>query len=925
MAVAFNRDIRLALVGGSETAAEGERVGKKVEEALQRVDAGAAAASRSLEQIGDAAGRGGTEAVQQLGGAGQQARAIVIQLERVNAGAASAARSLERVGNAAEHSGSGALSRLGGVAQQIQDVAVQWQAGTAGAVIFAQQGPQILSAFGPVGAVLGGVAAVVAVLAGAWLSAADDEQSASQIADEHKRVLELTSGTIAAQTETVGQLAAKYRELSQEQRAAEQAELEAGIRRATRALQEQLEQAAKLKQAFAGKYPDAPLPDTALPPSLFGAVNPQFEAFRQRTSEIREAMDRLGDNPAPEAIERLFSDLNQLRRRDDVAKDVLDPLIERLIDIRTEAEPTRRKVEELRRELDTLAQVAAGKQPTLDPSTPLRPDGKHGAGSGSGRTPADEIAQLEARLKAVRDPVGGAVDQLRASTTWQQATAEERKRLEELTASLVRTRGEVKGLAKDQQDAARDQKADQALLTRARLQNDRGDGGAAARQASIESWTSRLSRDDKGQVRNPLIEAQLRSEAAATYDAAQAERQLQQAYQERKQAADALAQSMRPYLTQLEQATAALRDFDAQMQRAGPAGDPREQELRARTRQGLERNKAYAEGNPWEGSRRGLQGFIDQYGNAAQAMQQITGNLAEGFASTVSGMFQGAEVSAEEATANILRMISDILIRLAIARAIGAAMGFFDSGAAASAGGGASASESGLMGGGLAGTGMFGSGEVEIRHAGGTVGLGGTTRNLPTVAWIGAPRLHDGSGSVAARMPAQANDDQEPVVLQTGERLLRREELAALQRAGITSTAELARLGTPVPAAAGRVPGLATDEVAAVLRRGDRVFSRAEVARARRYHAGGLVGLDPAPPLPQPVPMPVASSRTSADASGDRQGSGLGQLTVHVDARGASDPAMMEAMIRRVVPLAVQTVADRAQRDPSFRRRLQSR
>jgi hypothetical protein len=48
----------------------------------------------------------------------------------------------------------------GQIAMQIQDIAVQAQAGTSALTIFAQQGPQIMGAFGELGAIAGGFAAV---------------------------------------------------------------------------------------------------------------------------------------------------------------------------------------------------------------------------------------------------------------------------------------------------------------------------------------------------------------------------------------------------------------------------------------------------------------------------------------------------------------------------------------------------------------------------------------------------------------------------------------------------------------------------------------------------------------------------------------------------------------------------------------------
>lgn len=63
--------------------------------------------------------------------------------------------------------------------QQLQDVAVQAEAGTDAIRIFSQQGPQILSIFGPVGVTLGIVAAVGGAVASAFLGVSDATKDAA--------------------------------------------------------------------------------------------------------------------------------------------------------------------------------------------------------------------------------------------------------------------------------------------------------------------------------------------------------------------------------------------------------------------------------------------------------------------------------------------------------------------------------------------------------------------------------------------------------------------------------------------------------------------------------------------------------------------------------------------------------------------------
>ena len=86
---------------------------------------------------------------------------------------------------------SGARGQIQNVAFQLQDMAVQLQAGTSASVVFAQQGSQIASAFGPVGAVIGALAAVgIPLLAFAFSSAADEADKLSAAAEHQVSVLE---------------------------------------------------------------------------------------------------------------------------------------------------------------------------------------------------------------------------------------------------------------------------------------------------------------------------------------------------------------------------------------------------------------------------------------------------------------------------------------------------------------------------------------------------------------------------------------------------------------------------------------------------------------------------------------------------------------------------------------------------------------
>src|SRR5690606_4483199 len=66
---------------------------------------------------------------------------------------------------------------------------------------------------------------------------------------------------------------------------------------------------------------------------------------------------------------------------------------------------------------------------------------------------------------------------------------------------------------------------------------------------------------------------------------------------------------------------------------------------------------------------------------------------------------------------------------------------------------------------------------ASVLHAGGDVGAAAPTRMVPALAFAGAPRLH--SGGWAGLKP-----DEVPAILQRGERVLSRREVALSGRGG---------------------------------------------------------------------------------------------------------------------------------------------
>ena len=153
------------------------------------------------------------------------------------------------------------------VAYQIQDIAVQAEMGTSAFRIFTQQAPQLLSAFGTVGAVLGAVAAVTLPLLqyGLKLAGYDSRSLTERITDLTKATNEYQ----AAQKANLPSLAAlsySYGSLSDEAKKFFE-------------IQQQLQGAASLDK-------------------LKSAIKEQKEIFYRFSDDAKKKMDEMGPGPA---------------------------------------------------------------------------------------------------------------------------------------------------------------------------------------------------------------------------------------------------------------------------------------------------------------------------------------------------------------------------------------------------------------------------------------------------------------------------------------------------------------------------------------------------------------------------------------------------------------------------------------------------
>jgi phage-related minor tail protein len=123
-------------------------------------------------------------------------------------------------------------------------------------------------------------------------------------------------------------------------------------------------------------------------------------------------------------------------------------------------------------------------------------------------------------------------------------------------------------------------------------------------------------------------------------------------------------------------------------------------------------------------------------------------------------------------------------------------------------------------------SGAFGGGgsvAAAVSHAGGMVGISGHTRSVPAAVFAGAPRLHGGGSVGPAGAWAGLRPDEVPTILQRGERVLSRADIA---RGGASRTPVAVTLNVD---ARGAQMGVA-EQVAAVMQRAQPEFERMAVA-----------------------------------------------------------------------------------------------
>lgn len=149
------------------------------------------------------------------------------------------------------------------IAHRAQDIAVQLGAGVNPITVLMQQGPQLLSSFGPHGAVLGGVLAGALLIGKQFLSTGDDIASAAERAEQSfKGALDAINTSVGDGLPAVDKLLKDFEALPDALRGIGLVDVGADLRKATEAVRNQsaalegalsqLERVAEVRLALGG-------------------------------------------------------------------------------------------------------------------------------------------------------------------------------------------------------------------------------------------------------------------------------------------------------------------------------------------------------------------------------------------------------------------------------------------------------------------------------------------------------------------------------------------------------------------------------------------------------------------------------------------------------------------------------------------------
>jgi hypothetical protein len=211
------------------------------------------------------------------------------------------------------------------VSFQLQDIAVQAQSGTAGLTILAQQGPQLLSVFGPAGAVAGAFVAFGALIAGVLLpSLMDSEDKVDNLGealDRLKSATDRTKGGVLALSEEFATLARESGALAELELAIDASKIEKGLEQSIGKIEEgfnfPLEIQSSLFQAYQDKGVNKSVNDLSTV-SLAGskkirAFGESIGLTAREASDLGLAFGKFKEQRTPELFDELQATFKRLR------------------------------------------------------------------------------------------------------------------------------------------------------------------------------------------------------------------------------------------------------------------------------------------------------------------------------------------------------------------------------------------------------------------------------------------------------------------------------------------------------------------------------------------------------------------------------------------------------------------------------------
>lgn len=387
------------------------------------------------------------------------------------------------------------------VSYQLQDFAVQVGAGTNAMQSFSQQAPQLLSVFGPGGAVLGVVVGVATALGAslipALFSTKDAMEELEATADELDEILN------RAADGGVENLTTKILRLATASREAAQAEIQGGISKALASITTASE---KARDAVAGIFAASTTAGAALLEAEVQQVARRFNITTRQARELGGAIQAVNSDASSENVAALQTTLDRIT---DSARETSPEMATLANNVREFSGV----VDQEGRRLSRLREVADDLPAALrDASTALADEMSRAIGfAGESRAEAIRRAAEEARAEVERTEGLIAADRERLLA---QINENERVQLRENSDRIEKvTQREIERRAREQAaveaKAERELKAQRRERARVAAEEERGQKGAAdlaARVTQLGETDIERIRRESAELRQAVLE-----------------------------------------------------------------------------------------------------------------------------------------------------------------------------------------------------------------------------------------------------------------------------------------------------------------------------------------------------------------------------------------------------------------------------------